>query len=246
MLNKQIWPEGFEPSLEEEARLHSSKNMTGLSRENLAASFESLGNDCEFGFFQRYCDANVLGLFRFSNPSPDVILEGASTRFQSFCESLSVELDSQQPRREWIIVDKVRGLREHTFVWEGDQTEEAIRKSSLTRSLYLRRMMIENLDGAVKTFVIKSGEGYLDKAKVIEISQALRKWGENWLLWVQPGSIVGQVEQLAPGLLHGTIDRLTVQGDGTEPSYAGWLALISKAYVVAKRCRAREGAKAKS
>ena len=229
--------EKLHPRFSERDRFSESKAATGLDQAILASRFESLGNDCEFGFFQRYCGADTLGLFRFSNPHHSVILDGIVSNFEDFGKSLEVELDQQQPRREWIIVDRARNLREHTFIWEGEQSEEAVRMSSLTRSRYLQRMMIDNMRTADKIYVIKSGEGHLTEKACLAISQALRQRGPNWLLWVEPGPIIGRVDQLAPGLLRGTIDRLTVQGDGTEPSFAAWLAILTEAYALTKLSR---------
>ncbi|HTZ70665.1 MAG TPA: hypothetical protein VMB71_08450 [Acetobacteraceae bacterium] len=224
------YPRAFDPALGYDSLTRAAREATGFDAAELAAKFESLGDDCEFGFFQRWCRAEVLGLFRFSNPHHDVILQEIESNFATFGEGMTVELDEQKPRREWIIVDPKRRLREHTYISEGQQPEEAVRRLSEHRTALLRRMMIENMRDGTKIFVIKSGEGRLNRDAVAEIAQALRRRGPNWLLWVKPGEKVGKVKVLAEGLIRGTIDRLTCQ-DGSEPSYAAWLAVVVGAYV---------------
>ena len=44
-------------------------SRTGLTIPQIALRFESLGENCEFGLFQRRCDAEPLGLLRFPAPS---------------------------------------------------------------------------------------------------------------------------------------------------------------------------------
>jgi hypothetical protein len=231
----EIFPAAYEPGLDYHAHVRAVEAATGLGIAELAGKFESLGNDCEFGIFQRWCHAEVLGLFRFSNPHCNVVLREIESNFATFGDGSTVELDQQQPRREWIIIDRVRDLREHTFIWEGEQPAEAIREMCHKRTALLRRMMVQNMSEGNKIFVIKSAKGHVDQNVAMAISSALRRRGPNWLLWVEPGQNIGQIEVLEDGLMRGTIDRLTDQ-DGTEPSFLAWLVIIVGAFLaVSKR-----------
>ncbi|MBV9859459.1 MAG: hypothetical protein JO038_05065 [Alphaproteobacteria bacterium] len=133
MRDELVYPDVFMPT-RSDAELHAAgAARSGLSCADLVKKFESLGNDCEFGFLQRRCGAEPLGLFRFSNPSHEVILRAIQADFEGFGDDAYVELDQQQPRREWIVVDPVNGLRQHTFMWEGDKEEREIQEQQLTR-----------------------------------------------------------------------------------------------------------------
>jgi hypothetical protein len=235
MYAEPFYPAGFSPSLSDDELRGAAEARAGLSIADIAIKFESFGNDCEFGFFQRKCGAEPLGLFRFSNPEHDVIFQEVDSNFKNFGRHSFVELDQQQPRREWIIVDPVNRLREHTFIWDGDQEEEQVRSQQLKRIAFLRRMMTDNIRDANKIFVIKSGNGKLAVGHTLAIAQALRRRGASWLLWVEPGNQVGSVEVLADGLLRGIIDRLTVQPDAPKFSFSGWLAVTTEALLTVRR-----------
>jgi hypothetical protein len=224
---RRLGPDGY-------ALFEAVRVKTGLSVRDLALKFDSLGNDCEFGFVQRRCDAEALGLFRFSNASHQTILRAIESDFRGFGENANVELD-QQKRREWMVVDREHGLRQHTFIFEGDQPEDVVRNQQLNRFRYLRAKMNENIQSGGKIFVIKSAQGFLSHDIVSAIARALRRRGPNWLLWVETGTPVGHIEVLMEGLARATIDRLTVQPDGPKFSVVGWLTVLTEAWIVIKR-----------
>lgn len=228
-----VYPPYFDPVLSDAALRAASERETGVPCAELAARFESFGNDCEFGLLQRRCGAEPLGLFRFSNPEHDVILKAVTSNFEGFTDAVQVELDQQKPRREWILVDPVHRLRQHTFIFEGDQEADAIRSRQLARIAFLRRLAVENLQCGNKIYVIKSGNGSLTHEICARIATALRAAGPNTLLWVEPGEEVGRIDNLGMGLLRGTIDRLTVQPHGNCFSLCGWLAVLTQAWRVA-------------
>jgi hypothetical protein len=208
----------------------ASLSLTGLSCSELLAQFQSLGRDCEFGLVQRQCGAEPLGLFRFSNPSPELILRLVKTNFDGFGDNSTVELDQQRPRREWIVVDKANGLREHTFIREGDRDEAVIRAHQKKRTYFLRQLMISSIAEGDKIFVIKAGRGVLTQELAIAISEALRERGPNWLLWADQGTDVGRIDVLADGLLRGIVDIKAKLPDAPRSSTASWLAVLIGAW----------------
>lgn len=223
-------PEGL-ASLQEELRgPQLVLEKTGLSIADLVKKFDSLGDDCEFGLFQRKCGAEPLGLFRFSNPKLPVIMRAIQTGFVGFGENATVELD-QQKRREWILVDKENKLRQHTHIYEGEQTRETVTHQQLTRSRFLRDKIVQDMSLGSKIFVVKSLEHPLATVAAHELAELLRRNGPNWLVWVEPGLGVGDCKVLAPGLIYATIDRLTQQPNGREFSYAGWTAVVTGAWL---------------
>lgn len=236
-----LWPvyhPSFSPGLFRDGLLAAIKTHTGLASADLATRFDSLGNDCEFGFVQRKFGAEPLGLFRFSNPTAEVVLRAIEADFEGFGEKARVEL-STDDRPEWMVIDRENGLRQHTFIY-GDQQEdgEALTAMQLTGFRMLRRVMVERIRSGSKIFVIKSGQGHLSRDIVSRIAKALLARGPNWLLWVERGLDVGRVDVLEDGLLLGTIDRLTVQPEGYAFSFAGWAAVLSEAWNIVASERA--------
>ncbi len=230
------YPPYLDPSMSDDELRASAARLAGIPCADLAAKFESFGNDCEFGYVQRRCRAEPLGLFRFSNPEHDVILRAVTSAYADVGTACDVELDLQVPRREWIVVDPPNRLREHTFVFEGDQEESAMRFKHKARIAFLRRNAIENLRNAAHIYVIKSGQGHLTREITARIADALQMQGPNMLLWVEPGDDVGRIDDFGNGLLRGTIDRLTVEPNAPFFSFAGWLAVLVGAWNHAMRC----------
>jgi hypothetical protein len=220
------YPPHFDPSMSDDDLRASATRLTGIPCADLATKFESFGNDCEFGHVQRKCGAEP----RFSNPAHDVILRAVSLGYADVGTACDVELDRQVPRREWIVVDRPNRLREHTFIYEGDQEASVVRAKQLARVAFLRRNAIENLLNAAHIYVIKAGQGHLTQEITANIAAALRVPGPNMLLWVEPGDDVGRIDDLGNGLLRGTIDRLTVEPNAGSFSFAGWLAVLVGAW----------------
>jgi hypothetical protein len=67
------------------------KARTGLSVRELAFQFESVGENCEFGLVQRGCDAEPLGLLRFSSTFLRPLVGGLDERFESLGDPADIE-----------------------------------------------------------------------------------------------------------------------------------------------------------
>ena len=64
---------------------------TGLTLPDLAFRFESVGENCEFGLFQRRCDAEPLGLLRFSSTFMRNLIRGVQSGFAGLGENEDIE-----------------------------------------------------------------------------------------------------------------------------------------------------------
>jgi hypothetical protein len=258
LIRDNLHPSGFLPWLRhpiarQNARLYSPPVLSGVGDDSLlfkrveklvgrpiskfAAKFESLGNNCEFGFVQRRCGAEPIGLFRFSNPVPEALLRGITQGFADIGDNARVALDQQQPKREWIVEELEYGLRQHTFFWEGDIDEEKITAQQLRRFGFLRRKFLEDVQLGTKIFVLHSTPNWSIHI-VTAIARALRRLGPTWLLWVITGETCGSVEIVEDGLMCGTIDRLLPNaGDVSGLSLSGWLDILTGAWVMLEALR---------
>ncbi len=64
---------------------------TGLSIPQIAMQFESVGENCEFGLWQRRCDSEPLGLLRFSSTFMRNLIRGIQTGFEGLGEPEDIE-----------------------------------------------------------------------------------------------------------------------------------------------------------
>lgn len=209
---------------------------TGLTISQIAFKFESLGENCEFGLFQRRCDAEPLGLLRFSSTFMRNLIRGIESGFAELGE-----IDDIDPRleggdrKEYMIHEKKYGLVYHTFVYEGQRSIWLMREQESARLKFLRRKFMEELEASEKIFVYKLSAG-VSEEEILPLHMALRRYGKSTLLWVVPAERdrpAGTVEVVMPGLLKGYIDRFAPDDNAHDLSFEGWLRVCANACVLA-------------
>jgi plasmid stability protein len=203
---------------------------TGMPVFDLVQKFESWGTDCEFGLVQRRLGAEPNDLFRFSDPTPQVLVNLIRENFAHYGENCYVSLDEQQPRREWFIVDHDTRTSRHTRIFEGDMPKENVQEVALFWTRLLRAKTAREIADGQKIYVMKSSRGELTEEAVAEVAKALRSRGPSWLLWVEAGEPVGHCEIAFDGLLRARIDRVCERGHEYEFSLVGWLQVLCAAW----------------
>lgn len=210
--------------------LDCTLQSTGVPVIDLIQQFESWGRDCEFGLFQRSLGAEPNDLFRFSDPTPQLLVKMIHSDFAEFGEQCHVELDEQRPRREWFVVDQASGISRHTRIFEGDMPKEKVQRTAVMWTRLLRARTVRDLAGGQKIYVIKTSQADLREDSVVALAKSVRSKGPGWLLWVEAGTPVGHCEIVAEGLLRARIDRLCLRSDENNSSLAGWLWVICAAW----------------
>jgi hypothetical protein len=213
---------------------------TGLSIPQIAMQFESIGENCEFGLWQRRCDSEPLGLLRFSSTFMRNLIKGIDSGFEGLGEPDDIEprLEGGE-RKEYMIHEKKYGLVYHTFVYEGQRSIWLMREQESARLKFLRRKFMEELEGTEKIFVYKFGSAVTEE-EVLPLHMALNRRSPTTLLWVVPAErdrLLGTVEVLMPGLLKGYIDRLAPDDNAHDLSFDGWLRVCANALVMARLAR---------
>ncbi len=206
---------------------------TGLSPRDLAFRFESIGENCEFGLVQRGCDAEPLGLLRFSSIFLRPLIRGLDDRFEGLGNAASIE--PRYENDEYMIYEKVYGLVYHSFVREGERDVDRLREQEAIRLKFLRRKFLEELETGGKIFVYKGGATISDE-EILPLHLALRRYADNTLLWVVPAERdrpPGSVEMVLPGLLKAYIDRFAPDDNAHDFSFDGWMRVCGNALVLA-------------
>jgi hypothetical protein len=210
---------------------------TGLTLSQIAMAFESLGENCEFGLFQRRCDAEPLGLLRFSSTFMRNLIRGIDSGFEGLGEVDDIDLRLEgEPQKEYMIHEKKFGLVYHTFVHEGQRSVWLMREQESARLKFLRRKFIEELEAGDKIFVYKFGSG-VSEEEILPLYMALNRYGDATLLWVvqaERDRPTGTVEVVMPGLLKGYIDRFAPEENAHDLSFDGWLRVCANACVLAR------------
>ena len=214
-----------------------AKARTELSLSEIALSFESLGENCEFGLFQRRCDTEPLGLLRFSSTFMRNLIRGIDTGFEGLgeIEDIDPRLEGGQ-QKEFMVHERKFGLVYHTFVYEGQRSVWLMREQEAARLKFLRRKFIEELESTEKIFVYKLGSG-ISEEEILPLRMALNRYADATLLWVvkaERDRQAGTVEVIMPGLLKGYIDRFAPDGNAHDLSFDGWLRVCANACVLAR------------
>jgi hypothetical protein len=219
-----------------------ARNRTGLTIAQLALQFESLGENCEFGLFQRRCDVEPLGLLRFSSTFMRNLIRGIENGFEGLGDPEDIEPRLEGgSRKEYMIHENKFGLVYHTFVYEGQRSVWLMREQESARLKFLRRKFMEELAAAEKIFVYKFSPG-ASLEEILPLHMALRRYGEVTLLWVVPAERdrpSGTVEVVLPGLLKGYIDRFAPDDNAHDFSHEGWLRVCANACVLGRLQPAR-------
>jgi hypothetical protein len=208
---------------------------TGMTVHQIALSFESLGENCEFGLFQRRCEAEPLGLLRFSSTFLRNLIRGIDNGFDGIGEVADIDPRLEGgPPKEFMVHEKKFGLVYHTFVYEGQRSAWLMREQESARLKFLRRKFMEELHAAEKVFVYRF-DGPVTEEEILPLHLALNRYAPTTLLWVVPAERhrpPGTVEVLMPGLLKGYIDRFAPEDDAHNLSFDGWMQVCANALVL--------------
>jgi capsular polysaccharide biosynthesis protein len=203
------------------------------------ARFEALGDNCEFGLVQRMGGIEPLGLLRFAGFHIPIehrlarLVEALGRDFSGLGdpETIQVTLEGREGQKEYIVHESAYGLMYHTFLSDKDFDIDAMRLRQTAHLRFLRRKLLDDLVESSKIFVWKTNIEQ-SPADTFRLFNALRRFGNNRLLWVTQGvqdHAPGGVEKLAPGLLRGHVDRLAPYDNAPDISFEAWVRVCTNA-----------------
>jgi hypothetical protein len=212
---------------------------SGFARNaaSLFESFESFGDNCEFGFVQRDFGARTIGLFKFAGTSIDSLVRVLQTRFAPLRSPARIDLTVQLNRypngrvAEYVVTLGAYGIAYHAGVTEKEASLEEVRSNQIKRVALLSRKMSEDLEEGGKIFVFKSQQTET-RARIDQLVSHMRSYGRAPLLWVtspEKDRPPGHVEELDDGLLRGYIDRFAPDNAAGHFSPSFWPIICGKA-----------------
>jgi hypothetical protein len=211
----------------------------GIPISAMLMGFTSLGDNCEFGIFQRQCATEPLGLLRFSTALLEPVIRGIDTGFEGLGEPGDIAPHvAMGAWAEWMIHEKRYGLAYHTEIREENATAEQVLAQETVKLAFLRRTFLEDLADGRKIYVCKRNDPPLTLDEVMPLFLALNRHADNRLLWVVPAddaNPVGTVVEELPGLLRGHIDRFAPPEQVPTLSVPGWLAVCVNAWQLTGR-----------
>jgi len=210
------------------------KFLTALSIPDLAAQFESLGHNCEFGLAQRHMGAEPLGLLRFAGITPRRLVEGLDLEFEGIDApgNLTTFLSkSGNADKEIIVRDTRYGIHIHSDRYQSTTTRQDVLDICYRNLILLRRKFIEDLRTGGKIFVYQHWEAR-SVAHAKPILNMLRSHGPNTLLFVmqddaKPSGTVVQVEE---DLFQASIAACAPITDLSVVDVGAWINICANAY----------------
>lgn len=199
--------------------------------ERLAARFESLGDNCEFGFVLRALGNEAGGLLRWAVTGIRPLIRLLETDFAGF-----YQFENLRPLEAHNMVeDQATGLSFHTQMlcaaerFEQDEAERrAIHREELAKYDYMIGKLRARLADPATIFVIASHWG-TDAEAVAALHGQLRRWGRAHLLQVVEGPAAPRISIRQDGWMVGTLDRYAPWGNADQLSLECWKRLMIEA-----------------
>ena len=208
----------------------TTKTGPSLEYADLFMRFESVGENCELGFVQRYFGAETLGLFRWGGLPFERLLQLLSSGCQDLGRAEKTELYINDVD-EYSTKDRASGLVTHGFM-SRDRISEDMAFSRLCRRMeYLRDKFMEDLAAREKIFVFTSLEPLEDQA-FRQLNDAMARHGAVDLLCMRLADEThpaGTVRLVAGGPMVGHLDRLGFDGKNWNISFDVWRQVCQKA-----------------
>jgi hypothetical protein len=221
--------------LAERDRGPAAVTAEGQEQREALMNMQSLGINCEFGFLQRACGVEPLGLFRWTFAPLAPLVTALEEEFRGLLgkHAFNIELAEDS---EFVITDPVYGFRHHSFLFASQgATLAMVKRGELLRVGMLTASLLEEMREARKLFVYHdAGQSSLTEVRRLLI--ALNRYGANTLLWLvgpAPGRRVGEVRLIEPGLIEGTVSGFQPSVDTIVPDSVhrpSWLTVALSAY----------------
>ena len=195
--------------------------VAGLDDRAVMMGFDSLGDDCEFGFVQRAHKAEPISLLRFGGMVLHRLHEALECEFDGIDDPANLSIRVQEPGEYMISNERYRYLY-HTFVHSWEMSREDLIRQEIMRLRFGRRKLVEDLEDGDKIFVVKTSSGPgLRRDDVASLAELIARYGGATLLWVCPSDddvAPGSVRWIGPNLVEARIDTLCL------PGHAGWFS----------------------
>lgn len=216
--------------------LSQIEKILGIDPARFILSFESLGNNCEFGLVQRACGAEpFLSLLRFAGMELPTLCRALDLGMRDFGDPANVEIrPDDKPRPEFVVHENRYRVFFHTFRHVDETNAELLHASESKRIAYCARQFLKELRWGNKILVIKRNDP-LQEDEILPLFAALSVYGPNVLLWVVPADAAhapGSVEVVEPGLLKGYIDRFAPYENAPDLSLNVWLEICANARII--------------
>lgn len=201
----------------------------------IAMAFQSLGQNCEFGLFQRRCNVEPIGLLRWAYIVPPKLLSGLMSRFEGIDDTSALSLKTSKPGGHLTGHHTIYGLDYHTFLMESDVNVSQTTLKESERIGFLARMLIEQLEGNDKIFVRSKGFSTLRELRSLHLAMHVYNPAAR-LLYVDEAppearELIGRVEWLASGLYKGYVEHFAPEENAPDFCFDVWRRICETVFL---------------
>lgn len=196
----------------------------------IAHRFESIGDNCEFGFVQRSLGHEAGGLLRWSVTPPDSLINALSNRFEGLYayENLTPSADDMVCDNKYrLFFHSTMKSKDRVFL-DDDEHRRQLYETELEKVSYLRNKFLTRLQQPDCILVYKTNARIPDE-KAQTISELLSGLGLANLLLVQQSDKSLRVERASDRLLIGSISALAPYEKADAVAYEQWYEIMKAA-----------------
>ncbi|MBK3734780.1 hypothetical protein GAY29_17055 [Azospirillum brasilense] len=211
----------------------------GIGADDLLR-FESLGDNCEFGFVLRRLSCEAGSLFRWTSMKPDQLLAKLRANFDGM-----YRFENLSPLRTGMVLDSAYGIGWHSdmksdvtggrLVFRDDEaTRRALHRRETRKIQYLQAKFTARAAMGGVIFVVKSNPGIAPATidGLYEALTALAGHDDFALLEVQATddpARIGSVDWQRPGLMRGYVTRFAPYHRADDIDAAAWFSIVQGA-----------------
>jgi hypothetical protein len=198
--------------------------------KDLLGRFESLGDNCEFGFLQRYAGVEEPSLLRFNSTRVDRLIHGLRNRFADLAldGSMSVVWTN-----EWMVHESCYKFVYHSLNSDTNCDLNKLLKQQAAWLRYMAEKFMERLEIGDRIYVRKGTTDTMESA--IALGSHLRNHGPATLLWVTVADADhpnGTVAWIGDGVMRGWIQRFASYDRTGDIEPIGWINLLRRAWAL--------------
>lgn len=190
------------------------------------SAFESLGDNCEYGFVQRKHGCEESSLLRWGISHPETLLNGIESNFEGL-----YQFENLVPHNNKMVNDIHTGFKFHTKMQSNNgiflhdyEERFLIHKEELEKIKHLRKKFINNIKNPRKHYIYKKNAG-LDFRFCSKLAETISSKGPGCVLVVHLSDAdhaSGSVMKVEDNLYFGYIDSFAGYGTSDQFDLGQW------------------------
>lgn len=214
------------------AAVREIERLLEMPATSLFREFGNLIGNCEFPFFQRRMDAEIMGLLTFAGAYPLLVERGIPDLFAGIGENPD-RLHIEAPQgHEWHVCETQFNLWYHTFATPESHSHEQMLEREARRLRFLARKFRDSVRNGRQIFVVRDVFD-MPQSELLSLLLALNRHGHSRLLWVRERDGLlppGGACEVFPGIVRAHIETFAPNEHPGEAPLVPWAEVCLNAW----------------